>query len=416
MKWTFSPLYLRLLKMSQPRIFSVSEITSSIKGFLEDNIPTIWIQGEISNFKAHYSGHYYFTLKDKGAQISALMWKTRTFELDFDLQDGMLVNALGNIRVYEKGGRYQLDVIRMQPAGLGALQAAFEKLKEKLNAEGLFDEIHKKPFPKFPQIIGIVTSETGAALQDILNILSRRAPHIQIIIRPAKVQGDGAAGEIAKAVDEFNEYGKCDLLIVGRGGGSLEDLWAFNEEETARAIFNSRIPVISAVGHEIDFTIADFTADLRAPTPSAAAELAVPDYVELRDRIISLQDFIINRVWLNIKQLRERIISLLRSYGLRKPEDLIKQHALTVDELDNRLTKAYKNIFNVDKELIKQLNFRLLNLSPKNVLERGYSITYLNDKIVTDAGSVPDEANLVSEVKNGKIFSKVNKVEKGKAE
>jgi len=402
--------------MSQPRIFSVSEITSSIKGFLEDNIPTIWIQGEISNFKAHYSGHYYFTLKDEGAQISAVMWKNRTFELEFDLQDGMLVNALGNIRVYEKGGRYQFDVIRMQPAGLGALQAAFEKLKEKLNTEGLFDEIHKKTLPKFPETIGIITSETGAALQDILNILSRRAPNIKIIIRPAKVQGDGAASEIAQALNEFNEYGKCDLIIAGRGGGSLEDLWAFNEEETARAIFESKIPVISAVGHEIDFTIADFAADLRAPTPSAAAELAVPDYIELKNRIESLHDFIAGRVLSNIGRLREKIMSLLKSYGLRRPEDLVKQQALTVDELDSRLIKAYKNNFTIDKELIKQLNLRLMNLSPKNVLDRGYSITYLGDKIVTHAGSVPENADLVSEVKNGKIFSRVKKVEKGKTE
>jgi len=402
--------------MSQPRIFSVSEITSSIKGFLEDNIPTIWIQGEISNFKAHYSGHFYFTLKDEGAQISAVMWKNRTYELDFELQDGMLVNALGNIRVYEKGGRYQLDVIRMQPAGLGALQAAFEKLKEKLNAEGLFDEVHKKALPKFPETIGIITSETGAALQDMLNILSRRAPNVKIIIRPAKVQGEGAAAEIAQAVKDLNEYGKCDLIIAGRGGGSLEDLWAFNEEATARAIFESKVPIISAVGHEIDFTIADFAADLRAPTPSAAAELAVPDYTELRDRIISLHDMTAGRVLFYIGRLREKIMSIMNSYGLRRPEDLLKQQALMLDELDSRLIKAYKNIFSIDKELIKQLNLRLINLSPKNVLERGYSITYINDKIITDASAVKKNAELVSEVKNGKIFSRVKKVEKGKTE
>ena len=400
--------------MSQSRIFSISEITRIIKELLEENIPTIWLQGEISNFKDHYSGHYYFTLKDKGAQISAVMWKSRTYELDFRPEDGMLVQALGRVRVYEKGGRYQIDVLRMQPAGLGALQIAFEQLKEKLHAEGLFDESHKKPLPVYPETIGVVTAETGAALQDIINVLTRRAPHIQIIVRPAKVQGQGAAEEIAAAIEEFNEHGKADVLIVGRGGGSLEDLWAFNEEAVARAIYRSRIPIISAVGHEVDFSIADFAADLRAPTPSAAAELAVSEADEIRTRLNSSLYYISQRIHSRIRQLRQRINDLERSYGLRRPEDLIKQYGLTVDDMLERLYKSSENYLAVKREFLKQLNLRLLNLSPRRVLDRGYSITYVDGKVVTDIGQARVNSSLVSELNSGKIFSTVNKTEKRK--
>ncbi|MFQ5772424.1 MAG: exodeoxyribonuclease VII large subunit, partial [bacterium] len=261
--------------------YSVSELTRQIKFLLESSFPEIWVQGEISNFTHHSSGHMYFSLKDENAQISCVMWRSRNQHLFFTPQDGMKVILDARITVYEKRGAYQLDVLQMQPAGVGELQLAFEQLKNRLREEGLFSEEFKKPIPLYPERIGIVTSPTGAAVQDLISVLQRRFPGIEIIINAARVQGEGAATEIARAIDDFNDYGKVDVLIVGRGGGSLEDLWAFNEEVVARAVFRSKIPIISAVGHEVDFTICDFVADLRAPTPSAAAELAVRHRDEL---------------------------------------------------------------------------------------------------------------------------------------
>ena len=245
----------------------------------------ISVEGEISNFKIHTSGHCYFTLKDEQAQLAAVMWRARVAGLYFTPETGMKVIANGNVTVYPVRGVYQLDVVSLQPAGVGELQAAFERLKGKLFEEGLFDADRKLPLPPYPGRIGVVTSESGAALQDILNVFRRRAPYVQLILSPVKVQGSGAAAEIAGAIGMFNDYGGVDLLIVGRGGGSVEDLWAFNEEIVARAISASKIPLISAVGHEVDFTIADFVADLRAPTPSAAAELAVRSRGEMIENL-----------------------------------------------------------------------------------------------------------------------------------
>ncbi|MEJ2055013.1 MAG: exodeoxyribonuclease VII large subunit, partial [Calditrichaceae bacterium] len=318
--------------MSAMEMHSVSDITRIIKLLIEENIPAVWVEGEISNFKKHYSGHLYFTLKDENAQISAVIWKSRTSGLQFDPEDGMLVQALGTVRLYEKSGRYQLDIIRIQQAGAGRLQLAFEQLKQKLDAEGLFDPSLKKEIPKFPEKIGIVTSGTGAAINDITNIIHRRAPHVQLILRSAKVQGEGAAQDIADAIREFNEDGKADVLIVGRGGGSLEDLWAFNEEIVARAIHNSEIPVISAVGHEIDFTIADFVADLRAPTPSAAAELSVPDSAELQANILFVHKRLKSLVQSKIDIQRDKITNIYRSYGFKRPLDTLRQYSLQVDD------------------------------------------------------------------------------------
>ncbi|HDZ10569.1 MAG TPA: exodeoxyribonuclease VII large subunit, partial [Bacteroidetes bacterium] len=265
----------------EKKIYTISEITRKIKRLLENAIPSIWLEGEISNFKRHSSGHIYFVLKDENSQISCVMWRGRNNGLYFTPQDGMKIQARGNVTVYEKRGNYQFEVLQMQPAGLGELQMALEQLKQSLKAEGLFDEQHKKKIPQYPEKIGIVTSPTGAAIRDLVSVVQRRFPSVQLILNPVRVQGAEAAGEIARAIDEFNAYGDVDVLIVGRGGGSLEDLWAFNEEVVARAIFRSKIPVISAVGHEIDFGISDFVADLRAPTPSAAAELVVRNREEL---------------------------------------------------------------------------------------------------------------------------------------
>src|SRR5450830_1303089 len=259
----------------EKNILSVTEITHRIKGVLEMGFSEVWVQGEISNCKNHSSGHLYFTLKDGSASLSAVMWRSRVAQLLFRPNDGMKVIVWGNITVYEPRGNYQIDCLQIQPVGIGELQLAFDRLKQKLSAEGLFDEAHKKPLPEYPEKIGIVTSPTGAAIQDMLNILARRFPALEVIVAPVKVQGIGAAEEIAEAIQDLNSLSDIDVIIVGRGGGSLEDLWAFNEEVVARAIYSSRIPIVSAVGHEIDFSISDFVADLRAPTPSAAAELVV---------------------------------------------------------------------------------------------------------------------------------------------
>ncbi len=394
-------------------IFTVSELTHTIKQLLEENIPTIWLEGEVSNFKAHSSGHYYFTLKDEQAQISAVIWRSRVMNIDFKLKDGIRVQALGNVRVFERSGRYNFDIIHIQPAGVGRLQMEFERLKKQLAAEGLFDAKFKKPMPKFPRRIGVVTSDTGAAIRDIINVLKRRAPHVQIILRPVQVQGEGAAKDIAKAIREFNAYGQVDLLIVGRGGGSLEDLWAFNEEVVARAIFESEIPIISAVGHEIDFTIADFVADLRAPTPSAAAELAVPDFNEIKQSILLLAQRLRRAVLQKILHYRQQIISIQRSYGLRRLEDILHQNALRVDELTSQMIRNFEQNVNKFQKHVEQLNLRLLNLNPKKVLERGYSITYIKGRVLKDAARAQIGDEIKTELFKGELFGKVTKVEKG---
>ena len=308
------------------KVVSVSDITRQIKQSLEQRFGRVWVQGEVSNFKRHTSGHLYFTLKDEGAQISATMWRSRAANLLFVPEDGMKVIARGGITVYPPRGNYQIDVEQLTPVGIGELQIAFERLKRKLAAEGLFDESRKRPLPKFPERIGVITSETGAALQDIRTVLARRFSAVELILIPVRVQGAGASDEISGALREMNRYGKVDVIIVGRGGGSLEDLWAFNEEIVARAIAASRIPVVSAVGHEIDFTIADFVADLRAPTPSAAAEMVVPDRAELLELLRNYEYTMRQEALQLIDTHRERVRSLLSSYAFNRPRDAVREH------------------------------------------------------------------------------------------
>jgi len=267
-------------------ILSVTQLTGEIKRVLENSFPRLWVQGEISNLTVHSSGHLYFSLKDAGSQVRCVMFRSYAKDLMLMPQDGMQVVVQGDVTVFDRAGQYQLSVQQLQVAGYGELAQAFERLKKKLAEEGLFDAEFKKELPAYPRTIGIVTSPTGAALRDMVKVARRRWPGIELILCPVPVQGVGAAEKIARAVEDLNQYGKIDLLIVGRGGGSAEDLWAFNEEILARAIFNSRIPVISAVGHEVDFTISDLVADLRAPTPSAAAELALPDIREVRSDLV----------------------------------------------------------------------------------------------------------------------------------
>lgn len=321
-------------------VLSVSELTRRIKATLTERFSEVWVEGEISNLRVPQSGHVYFTLKDGGAQLAAVLFRGTAATVKFKLRDGLAVIAFGDISVYERQGQYQLVIRQLLPKGLGALQLAFEELKQRLAKEGLFDPARKKPLPVLPQRIGLVTSPSGAAVRDFLNIIGRRYPNVHIIINPVRVQGEGAAAEIAAAVDEFNALDLVDVIIVTRGGGSLEDLWPFNEEIVARALARSRLPTISAVGHEIDFTISDFVADLRAPTPSAAAELVVAAKDQFTARLADYQRRLDKDLRLRLATIRERFQRLATSYVFRQPAEVIHQYAQRLDDLRYRLHLA----------------------------------------------------------------------------
>ncbi len=354
-------------------ILTVTELTKSIKLLLEDNFPKIWVEGEISNYIKHSSGHRYFTLKDDSAQIKCVIWKGMSRYLLFEPENGMKVKACGQVTVYERSGQYQLIVSAMQPVGVGELELAFRQLKAKLEKEGLFDDRHKKPIPEYPEKVGVVTSPTGAAVRDIIKVINRRAPWIEVIIRPSLVQGETASADIAQAVRDFNEYAKVDLLIVGRGGGSLEDLWPFNEEQTARAIFESQIPVISAVGHQIDFTISDFVADLRAPTPSAAAELAVPDGAELRGYFLENYRRLCQTQLENIESYKVNLQNQVSRYGIRKPMEIVNARIQRLDELNQSFQKTAMHMIERHRNNLSMIQTKLTSASPKNIMSRGYA-------------------------------------------
>lgn len=341
---------------------------------MEEAFPAVWVEGEISNFKLYPSGHRYFSLKDEEALLRCTIWRSAGQYLNFEPEDGIKVHAFGNLTVYEKQGQYQLNVLKLLPIGRGELEIAFQKLKERLFKEGLFDEAHKKPIPEFPQNIGLVTSPTGAAIQDMLKVLQRRFPPADLYLYPARVQGEGAKEEIADGVRAFNEWGGVDVIILGRGGGSLEDLWAFNEEEVARAIYASRIPVVSAVGHEIDITIADFVSDMRAPTPSAAAEMVVPDKAELDGLIKDRRQRIAGLFAHQLAQAQTRLDAVLGSYGLKRPVDLVNQKSQFLDEMSRRTQLALENQLGKMRLELKSAADRLATLSPQSALARGYSI------------------------------------------
>ncbi len=325
------------MSSSERRVYTVSELTASIKTTLEEGFPMMWVEGEISNLRTPGSGHAYFTLKDEGAQISAVLFRGRGRRLRFELEDGVQVLAFGGLDVYAARGQYQLVVEMMEPKGLGALQLAFEQLKRKLAAEGLFDEARKRPLPAFPRVIGIVTSPTGAAIRDMLNIIGRRFADLHILITPVRVQGDEAPEEIVQALLHLQEIANLDVIIVGRGGGSIEDLWAFNDERVARALAACRVPVISAVGHETDFTIADFVADLRAPTPSGAAELVVREKLAVIETLADLYARLKQAMTAEVGARRERVDFLLRRRVLTDPARTLRDLYRRLDDLQGRL-------------------------------------------------------------------------------
>ncbi len=369
------PYYARMTdELQQEKVYTVSQLTREIKEVLEGEFTSVWVEGEISNYLHHTSGHRYFTLKDADAQLKAVIWKFSAQGLTLALKDGLKVRAFGDLTLYEKGGNYQLRVIKIIAKGVGSLEEQFQKLKAKLAAEGLFEQGRKRPIPQYPRAIGIVTSSTGAAVRDIINICRRRAPMIRLVLRPTKVQGDGAAADIAAAISEFNNWGQVDTLIVGRGGGSLEDLWAFNEEVVARAIFDSKIPVVSAVGHEIDFSIADFAADLRAATPSAAAELATFDSAALIQFVIDANDRLRRSLRRGVDLRRERLTRLVQARVLQRPAVMIEPHLQRLDDSITRMRNAVeKNVMRSSARL-DTLQHKLEALSPDRVLKRGYAV------------------------------------------
>jgi exodeoxyribonuclease VII large subunit len=397
----------------QEKIYTVTDITREIKGLLEQNFPSVWVEGEISNYLLHSSGHRYFTLKDENAQIKCTLWRFRGDQLQFEPADGMNVMAWGSITVYERNGQYQLDVVELVPAGVGRLQIAFQKLKEKLFEEGLFAEEHKKPLPRFPDRIGVVTSPTGAAIRDIARIIRHRFPGVRIILNPVRVQGEGAAEEIAQAIREFNQYKGIEVMIVGRGGGSLEDLWAFNEETVARAIFDSEIPVISAVGHEIDFTISDFVADARAATPSAAAQMVVPERDTMLEQIETNTGKLATTLISLMGRLKQRLKSVEESYGFRRPLDIITQRSQKLDELTRHLENSAKGYTEIKSNALSLLTGKLKVLSPSSVLKRGYSITRRLPelKIIKDAGMLKKMDRVEVKLYRGRIESKVELID-----
>jgi len=454
------PLDLNLNLAPQRKVWKVAELTARIRDLLEGEFRSLWVEGEISNCRGAQSGHIYFTLKDASAQIRCVCFRTQARLLKFRPEDGLHVTVRGGLSVYEQRGEYQIYVELIEPVGLGALQLAFEQLKNRLEAEGLFDPARKKPLPVLPRTIGLVTSPTGAAVRDILRILRRRFPNLRLKLYPVRVQGDGAAGDIVEAIRHFNRTREVEVMILARGGGSLEDLWAFNEEGVARAIAQSAIPIISGVGHETDFTIADFVADLRAPTPSAAAEIVVRTRQEFSKHVVQLEQQLVHLLRYRLLRQRNRLQELAAHRGFRRLEDLLRQRRQQVDDLGaqlgeslagrldearQRLTVAQTRIVSFDlrskigtlrlrleqrsgelkvraermlvatRQRLERLRLQLEERSPLRVLERGYAIVYdAADNIVRAPDQVALGDLIAVQFARGRLEAEVKKKEKSK--
>ncbi len=391
------------------QVFTVTAITLALKQMMEGVFRDVFVEGEVSSLREAASGHLYFDLKDRESLLSAVMFKWDARKYGFELQEGVQVRVWGSLSCYAKQGRYQIVVKTAEALAKGNLFLEFEKLKKKLEAEGLFAPEHKKPIPAYPQRIGVVTSPTGAAVRDILSVLKRRSPHLEIVIAPVLVQGDEAAGQIAQAIEDLNRFKPAlDVLLVGRGGGSMEDLWAFNEEAVARAIYKSKIPVISCVGHEVDFTIADFVADLRAPTPSAAAELVVQNSQNTQAHIAQLQKRLMQAVSLFYERAKRRFDLAVNSRVFKDPQTITQQKEQELDDLTLRLEAAWKERLNAFERRLELAQNQLQALGPQAVLKRGYSITRRQDGSVISrvAQTAPGETVYI-QVQDGMIRSEV---------
>ena len=398
------------------KVLTVSELTRSIRGTLETRFRAVWVHGEISNFKQHPSGHRYFTLKDARSQIACVIWRDTMAlgrSLDQTLADGAQVQVYGTVTVFEARGQYQLNVQIVQPRGLGVLQAKFEALKRKLETEGLFSAERKRPLPKLPRRIGIVTSPSGAAIRDMLNILPRRAPWLQILISPVRVQGTGAAREIAVAIRELatpnDAFPPVDLIVVARGGGSLEDLWEFNEEIVARTIADSSVPIVSAIGHEIDFTICDFAADLRAPTPSAAAELIVPDIIELRRRIETLAGSLGKCLRAFVEHQKTRLRFLSQRALARELVKRLHDAQQQIDLARESLHRLIRQKIDHCQQVLQRFEGILRVLGPEATLRRGYSITTdQRGKIIRSVSAIRPKMTIRTRLSDGDFNSSVS--------
>lgn len=420
------------------KYLTVSAVTRYLKAKfdIDENLQTVYLKGEISNFKAHTSGHFYFSLKDENSKINAIMFRSNASKVIFKPTDGMKVLVTGRISVYEAMGSYQIYVDEMLEDGVGNLYIAFEQLKKKLQAEGLFDEAHKKPIPRIPKRVGIVTASTGAAIRDIMTTIKRRFPICETILFPTLVQGENAKDDIVRNIKRAEDY-DLDVLIVGRGGGSIEDLWPFNEEIVARAIYDCRIPVISAVGHEVDFTIADFVADLRAPTPTAAAELAVPNMSDLKKHIDQLSIRLNEAIYKKVNYLKLYLDSVKNSFVIKNPGVMFENRKQSldlmntklnelmlgkVDKMKNELEKIKKSYVLTNPKLLykdnvvclKNIIDKLELLNPLNILSRGYSITYMNDKALKSVKEVKKDDVLKIKLYDGMLETRVSKIEEDK--
>lgn len=382
--------------MLENKFLSVSDLTLLIKGVIENEFPEVIFTGEISNFKRHFaSGHLYFTLKDDKSQIPAKMWKTNAMRLPFEPKDGMKVLINGSVDVYVPHGSYSVTVREMEHFGLGELLVRLEKLKQKLFAEGLFDAEKKKPLPEFPRTIGIITSETGAVIQDFKKVASKRYPIVEILLFHANVQGQGSVDSICKAITQANkeEY-NLDVIVVARGGGSIEDLWTFNEEACVRAIAGSRLPVVSAIGHETDTTLADYAADLRAPTPSAAAELILPDKRELLESLSQIESSIKNNIIGKLQTTRAIVESFSKSYIFNRTKDLINDYKIQLDDISSELLENVNMKFLNHKNVIDNCEKILNSVSPENTLRRGFAMVEKDGNIISRAKQLSERENV----------------------
>jgi exodeoxyribonuclease VII large subunit len=423
------------------KIYTVSEITHQIKLQLEKTFPVLWIEGEIADFTKAHSGHLYFTLKDERSALNCVMWRSSALRVPFELESGLQVICKGQISVYEQRGQYQLYVESIEPKGKGALQLAFEQLKEKLKKEGLFDPNVKKKLPLLPKKVGVVTSPRGAAIIDIIKTLERRFAHIHIVIYPAKVQGEGASDEIVEGIDYLGSIRDMDVIIVGRGGGSLEDLWAFNEEKVARAIFRCPIPIISAVGHEVDFTIADFVADIRASTPSVAAEMVIEKEQSLVERITNLEKRIFHHIQFFVQEKKHAVTDLIhhqafqnfkvRMFNLIQQVDefetraryVIQTLVQRIIQAKSRIDLAQEKMSASVKRLLQELHGKwqrfsveLDNLSPLNILKKGYTLCWKNAKfeLIQKIGEIDEGDEVTVSFFKGEFSAQVKRIDKNR--
>lgn len=423
------------------KIYTVSDVTRMVKEELESSFPLLWVEGEISNFYCHQSGHLYFTLKDEASQLKTVMFRGEARKVPFELKDGLQVVSKGRINVYEPRGEYQLVVDVLEPKGKGALQLAFEQLKEKLQKEGLFDPKIKKKLPLLPKKVGVVTSPRGAAIVDILRTLERRFARLYILIYPVKVQGEGAADEIVEGIDYLGSLPELDVIIVGRGGGSIEDLWAFNEEKVARAIFQCPVPVISAVGHEIDFTIADFVADIRASTPSVAAEILIEKEQSFEERIKNLEKRIVHNLKYFLQEQKHDVLSLSQHRAFQNMKILLLNLEQRIDDLEIRARNTIRNMLqkitedksravlleermrSTLKEVLqhflanwKRLSVQLFGLSPLNILKKGYALCWKDggQQLVRRINEVEKEKELTVSFYKGEFTCLVKKIDRAK--